>query len=245
MSRLAAAGHVWVKRVAAGPQLDRFERTLDGYERTRAAVFVREADRRSYVTAHGLLRLALSWAEPSVEPSAWRFRVTRHEKPELADDRFGIRFSLSHCSTYAAVALSEENECGVDAECGKRAGDLGLLADSVLSPRELARFRAATGHRRRWVFFRCWTLKEAYAKAVGLGLRLPFDQLDFGFGTQIELIDARTSPHPVRNWSFEHWTEDVTSFAVAFHRDPGTYPTPVSHHLDTETRDRDSARHTQ
>jgi 4'-phosphopantetheinyl transferase len=236
MSRLGTADHVWVKRVAEGPELDRFELTLDGSERSRAAAFVREADRRTYVAAHGLLRLALSWALPSVDPAAWRFRATGYGKPELADGRSGIRFSLSHCPTYAAVALSDQGECGVDAECAERSGDLDSLAESVLSPRELAWFRAAAGHRRRWAFLRCWTLKEAYAKAVGLGLRLPFDQLDFCFGTPIELIDARTSGQPVRDWSFEHWTQGATSFAVAFRRTPGTCRSVVSHDIDAESR---------
>lgn len=224
-----AVDHVWFERVAAGSGLDRFEQTLDGPERSRAAAFARDADRRAYVTAHGLLRLALSWAQPSVEPSAWRFRTARCGKPELADDRFGIRFSLSHCATHAAVALSDRGECGVDVECMDRPADLELLADTVLSPRELARFRAAAGSGRRWVFFRCWTLKEAYAKAVGLGLRLPFDQLDFGFGTPIELIDQGISGHDVRDWLFAHWTQDASSFAVAFRDNPGTYRKLVRH----------------
>lgn len=221
--------HVWFERVAEGSGLDRFEQTLDGPERSRAAAFVRDGDRRAYVTAHGLLRLALSWAQPSVEPPAWRFRTAGCGKPELADGRFGIRFSLSHCATHAAVALSERGECGVDVECTERPADLELLAGSVLSPRELARFRAAAGPRRRWVFFRCWTLKEAYAKAVGQGLRLPFDQLDFGFGTPIELIDQGASGYPVRDWLFAHWTRDASSFAVAFRDNPGTYRKLVCH----------------
>lgn len=234
MSWLGAADHVWVERMAAGPDLAYFERALDDPERSRAAAFVREADRQAYVTAHGLLRLALSWAQPSVEPSAWRFRTTRYGKPELVDSRFGIRFSLSHCSTYVAVALSGLDECGIDVECTERRGDLEVLAESTLSAREQARFRAAVEPQRRRLFFRCWTLKEAYAKAVGLGLRLPFDQLDFGFGMPIELIDARTSRQPVRDWTFEHWTQGVSSFAVAFRRTPGTYRSLVSHHLQTE-----------
>src|SRR5205823_5687431 len=151
------------------------------------------ADRRAYVTAHGLLRLALTWRQPAVEPPAWRFRTTMFGKPELADRRLGVQFSLSHSSAHVAVVLSDRDECGIDVEYMERQGDVEVLAGSVLSPGELARFRTATGPRRQRVFFRCWTLKEAYAKAVGLGLRLPFDQLDFSSGTPIELIDATRS----------------------------------------------------
>jgi 4'-phosphopantetheinyl transferase len=229
MSSRAATGHVWVQPIEAGPGLERFEQTLDRSERSRAAAFVRDADRRAYVTAHGLLRLALSWQQPSVEAPAWRFRTARFGKPELADGRLGIQFSLSHSSAHVAVVLSEKDECGIDVECMERPGEVEVLAGSVLSPGELARFLAASGPRRRRVFFRCWTLKEAYAKAVGLGLRLPFDQLDFGFGTPIELIDATRSGHPVRDWTFMHWIHGVSSCAVAFRGEPDANPTLVRH----------------
>jgi 4'-phosphopantetheinyl transferase len=235
MGRLAAACYVWTSRVAAGGELDLFTRTLDGRERTRAAGFVRESDRRAYVTAHGLLRLALSWAEPSVAPAAWRFREARYGKPELADDRLGIRFSVSHCPGHVAVALSGQGECGVDVECAERAGDLDVLVGSVLGPRELARFRSAPAADRGGMFFRSWTLKEAYTKAVGLGLRMPFYQLDFGYGMPIELLYATTALIPIRGWSFDHWTESASSFAVAFRQVSAMNQVLIPHHEDAET----------
>lgn len=217
---------MWIKRVAPDAEHERLACALEAGERARADRFVRKADCRAYVTAHWLLRHALSWAQPSVEPSAWRFRTTAYGKPELAADWPGIRFSLSHCLEYTAVVLADGIDCGVDVESMRRAGDLGPLAGSVLSPRELAAFRAA-GEGQRQVFFRCWTLKEAYAKAVGLGLRLPFDELDFGFGTPIELTDETLSRHPVRGWAFEQWFRDGNSFAAAFSRPPGASPVLV------------------
>ena len=135
MSRLAADVHVWTKRVVPGIALDRLELALDDGERLRARRFLREPDRCSYVTAHWLLRQALSWAEPSVEPLAWRLRKTEHGKPELADGRSGIRLSLSHCPRYVAVSLADDIDCGIDVESTRPAGELRPLAASVLSAR--------------------------------------------------------------------------------------------------------------
>ncbi len=52
------------------------------------------------------------------------------------------------------------------------------LAERVCTPAELAYLRAAPAPERRRALVRLWTRKEAFAKAVGRGLELPFETLD-------------------------------------------------------------------
>jgi 4'-phosphopantetheinyl transferase len=64
---------------------------------------------------------------------------------------------------------------GVDVECAARDIDPRLFQSPYLSRDEAAAIAARAPPARARAFLRLWTLKEAYAKARGLGMSLPFD----------------------------------------------------------------------
>ena len=74
-----------------------------------------------------------------------------------------------------------------------RVVDIGLLADSVLAPAERSRLLSAPASRRNELFLSCWTLKEAYAKARGLGLHMPFEKCAFEFSSEGILVHLDAS----------------------------------------------------
>lgn len=82
-----------------------------------------------------------------------------------------IHFSISHSGTMVAVAFSGE-EVGCDIE---RIADFDPeLARQALSPEEYDAVTAEDGPEgRSREFFRFWTLKESYMKAMGTGLSIP------------------------------------------------------------------------
>jgi len=146
-------------------------------QRSRAFVF--ERDRRSYLVAHGLLRHALSQYDSSRARSDWSFRVGRHGRPEVAGaPPGGVRFNLSHCATRVACVVCAEIDCGVDVEATPREADSAVLIRRCLSAGERAWLASASPALRGERLLQLWTLKEAVAKAVGLGLTLPFAALD-------------------------------------------------------------------
>ncbi|SMF97513.1 4'-phosphopantetheinyl transferase superfamily protein, partial [Methylomagnum ishizawai] len=63
-------------------------------------------------------------------------------------------------------------EFGVDAECLERSPDALALAERFCSAREAAWLGSLPPEARQGEFLRLWTLKEAVAKATGLGLHL-------------------------------------------------------------------------
>ncbi|MDG3444075.1 4'-phosphopantetheinyl transferase family protein [Nitrospirillum amazonense] len=155
---------------------DRLWPLLDEGERARARRFVFEVNRREYVAAHGLARLWLGrlLGRP---PAALAFApLTPQGKPGLVDAPAGLDFNLSHTDGLVACAVTLEvgTRIGVDVERGERR--IGAeLAAAMFAPEELAWLDARPAGRSGRDLVTFWTLKEAYIKALGLGLSLPTD----------------------------------------------------------------------
>ncbi len=154
---------------------------LSDTERERASRFVFGRDRATYSAAHSLLRSMLTEFH-QCPPLAWQFRNNPHGRPELDPAIYGSqapRFNLSHTHGRVAVAITLDPvpdgfELGVDAESVARTADVLGLARRFLSPAEADWLQALPASDHQSQFLRLWTLKEAVAKAVGLGLSLNF-----------------------------------------------------------------------
>ncbi|MFD7259934.1 4'-phosphopantetheinyl transferase family protein [Streptomyces sp. NPDC059874] len=91
-----------------------------------------------------------------------------------------IDLSLSHTEDLIAVGISRIGRIGVDVEPAGRRMSYELLKDRVCIPAESVELDRMTPDRQAAEMLRLWTLKEAYTKALGQGLRLGFTE--FGFG---------------------------------------------------------------
>lgn len=144
---------------------------LTADERARADRFRFARDRRRFIVCRaGLRRLLGSLLD--VAPQAVRFRYGRWGKPGLDGQLAGaLRFNVAHTGDLAVVVVSPSRRVGVDIEAVRPLSDVAALAASVFSPAERERILATTGRARLMAFYRQWTLKEAWLKAVGTGLR--------------------------------------------------------------------------
>jgi 4'-phosphopantetheinyl transferase len=170
--------HVWRAELdLPAAQIESLRRDLAGDELEKAAKFYFEKDRARFIVAHGLLRLILSRYAQS-EPGELGFRLSAYGKPALDVESGGdaIRFNLSHSHGLALVAVTRHREIGVDLEWIRDDLEVEQIACRFFSPREVAMLHELPEAMRNEAFFRCWTLKEAYIKALGKGLSLPLDR---------------------------------------------------------------------
>jgi 4'-phosphopantetheinyl transferase len=160
-----------------------YEALLSDDERARSAQFVFGADRWRYIVAHALVRITLS-RYAAVPPQAWTFEATASGRPEICGPAgvSPLRFSLSHTRGLIAVAVTRRADVGVDAERIDPSADMTALARQFFAPAEVQMLEAATHDRRAHAFFELWTLKEAYVKALGVGLSLPLNSFAIAFG---------------------------------------------------------------
>ncbi|HTQ98685.1 MAG TPA: 4'-phosphopantetheinyl transferase superfamily protein [Candidatus Acidoferrum sp.] len=168
--------------LAAG-RADTFAAWLDKEERERWQLFQRVNDRQSFLLAHGLVRGVLA-RYCGCEPAALRFSRDTHGKPHLLtqDARLSaLRFNLSHTRGFCVLAVTVDAEIGVDVEDERRAAEMLALAQRYFSPDEVQWLQQLDASALRAGFFRLWTLKEAYVKARGVGLKLGLDTFTIGF----------------------------------------------------------------
>jgi len=159
-------------------------------ERTRAGRFVQERHRRLYIFAHGLLRFALSNWAPEVAPDAWSFVADRHGRPFVAAPVIArpVYFSLSHTEGCVACVVSACEVVGVDVELTEERGTLRETAQHAFSSAEIAALRGLAPSEFVDRFFDYWTLKEAFLKARGLGMRIPLDQFSIQISERLIAI---------------------------------------------------------
>ena len=148
---------------------------------TLGMIFVCEADgtpREQSETAHRLLRGCLpDYAAPRGIACEELPAVLRTEmgKPYFAGDH-PVQFNLTHCKGLAACLLSDK-VCGVDAE------PIRPLRPPVVRRAYSGAEAAALEHSADpdRLFTRLWTLKEAYVKAIGVGISYPLREVSFAF----------------------------------------------------------------
>lgn len=179
---------------ASGDDLDLWWSMLSPEERAQANRFVRTADCRAYVVAHGVLRRLLS-DYCRLPPGALRFVRKSGGKPELAPSSCAdpVTFNLSHSADAAIVALGRGPDVGVDLERERDRLEVAELAARFLTASERREIVAAPQALRVSGFLRVWVAKEAVTKAHGGGLALGLDTFSVRFaddGTRARVVTA-------------------------------------------------------
>jgi 4'-phosphopantetheinyl transferase len=137
------------------------------------------------------------------EPGALRFRHGRYGKPALdLPHARTVHFNLSHARDLMLVAVSRSLRVGVDVERIRKI-DHGVISRSWFSPEEQRQLEGLPHSQRRRAFFHAWARKEAYIKAIGLGLAMPLDRFSVSVHPeQAALLSVRG--RTPRAWHLRH-----------------------------------------
>jgi 4'-phosphopantetheinyl transferase len=152
------------------------ESALSPDEMARADRFHFVNDRNRFVVARGLLRELLgNYLQQN--PASLSFSYGQHGKPSLSGEYAAseLCFNLSHSAGLAVYAIARGRNLGIDVEHirPESAGD--EIAERYFSAREASDLRTLPPEAKVEGFFHCWTRKEAYLKATGMGLQIPLE----------------------------------------------------------------------
>jgi 4'-phosphopantetheinyl transferase len=175
---LPGEAHIWMARVPSILPKE-MANTLNAGEHERARRFRFAEDRLRYAFAHGVLRDVLS-RYLNCPPGDIGFAANAYGKPFVmpASGSRPPEFNLSHAGELILIGVSGGRCIGIDVEKIRPMADLESVVESQFAPQERGFIGAVLSSRREQAFFRCWTRKEAYVKALGKGLSIPLNSFD-------------------------------------------------------------------
>jgi len=199
LSLVTGEVHVW-RLVLDQPDsvVAEFGGTLEPHELERAGRFHFEKHRRHFIVGRGGLRYVLG-RYFDVKPQELRFSYGPYGKPALVGE--GLRFNVSHSHGVALVAVAADRELGVDVEHIRADFATEDIARRFFSRVEVAAFNALRKEEQVAAFFRCWTRKEAYIKAIGRGMSEPLDAFDVTLAPGEAAALLRAAGQDVSRWS--------------------------------------------
>jgi 4'-phosphopantetheinyl transferase len=198
--------HIWRVNLAAPTEVvQRCEAILSPSEQARMQRYAFERDRRRWTIARATLRLLLS-RYLHADPGILSFDLNAFGKPSLAAPyrETQIEFNLSHSAEMALYAFTRKRLIGIDIEYMRNDLDYDGMARHSFSPQENEALRSLTEKERHRAFFRGWTCKEAYAKALGKGFSQAFDQFTVSLlpSQPPALLHQHENEQECTRWSF-------------------------------------------
>jgi 4'-phosphopantetheinyl transferase len=196
--------HVWHQDLSVGAAfLHEFSHLLSPDEAQRSSRFHFDHDRNEYIVARGTLRVLLG-SYLNVRPEELRFAYSEFGRPSLreVDSATMLDFNVSHSGGMALLAFALERKIGIDVEKVRRDFGTTEIAERFFSVVERAALRELPSEQRHDAFFRCWTRKEAFIKALGEGLSHPLDQFDVSLapGSPAALLATRPDEQEAKRW---------------------------------------------
>lgn len=212
--------HFWLATHTPAPLADSAIQTLlSPDERARERRFLRPEDRRRFAVGRALLRTVVG-RHLHVAPASLEFTTSATGRPELSYPAAPhLHFNLSHSGAWVLLGATIDALVGVDVEAMRHLDDRDALAERCFAPRELADLARMEEAARHDAFFRCWTRKEAYLKALGLGITGGLDSFAVTIRHDEPLAIFQETGEPFIDWTLANLVVDEeTRGAIAVGR---------------------------
>lgn len=190
--------HLWgISLNSTDSFLETCKAALTDAERNRISYFSFKQVQNSYVISQGGLRLLLS-SYLQIAPQHIQIKKHNKGKPYTADDTT-LCFNISNSGKYCVYAFSRAGEVGIDIEEIRSLPDIDELIDKNFTEKEKIYIAKNKNER----FFKFWTIKEAYLKAIGEGMRLTPDSLEFAVENGNYKLEAVKGIFEQEDWLFQ------------------------------------------
>jgi 4'-phosphopantetheinyl transferase len=116
----------------------------------------------------------------------------------LDGDPGGVDFNVAHCEGDAVIAVTRGAAVGVDIELRRPLAGVESLASLVFSDAERRELELASDPVS--AFLNGWTRKEAYVKALGLGVTAPLTDITVSLSERAKLVSTGLQSQSASDW---------------------------------------------
>ena len=172
-------------------------------EQQRARRFRIERVSRRFVAARSALRrLLAAYLGSRAEEVAFVYGDLGKPTLDPARHNAPLHFNLTHSHDLALLAVTRLGPLGVDVEHLRPLRAAEAMARRFFAAAEVATFFALPDNMQLDGFYRCWTRKEAYLKAQGLGIGQPLDRFEVSLvpGEEARLLCVAEQPSEAARW---------------------------------------------
>jgi 4'-phosphopantetheinyl transferase len=174
------AVEVWtVELTASDPIIQALSRVLSAEEIEKGQRYRFDHLRHSYLLGRGILRHLIG-RYLGVAAADVRLGSSDRGKPGV-DMPTRLKFNLSHSGEVLVIGFALDCEIGVDTEVMRPIAEMMAIAERFFGSEELEELKSLAPAQQCVAFFRCWTRKEAYVKAIGQGVFESFDRFCVNF----------------------------------------------------------------
>lgn len=145
--------------------LHAYRALLSPEEHTLAKKLILPADAEHAILSRGILRILLT-NYLAVAPESIHLERNKNGKPFLKNTE--LEFNVSHSRDRMLVAITAGRAVGVDIEFHRENVQMNAISKRWFSPEEQTFLQSSDKPTR--TFFDIWSKKEAYIKALGLGI---------------------------------------------------------------------------
>ena len=154
-----------------------FYHYLSSDEKQRAEKLKVELKKKQFILTRAFLRKILSnCVDKPIEE--FIFEYGKQGKPYIKDkiNNKAIEFNISHSELHILIAITLENNIGVDIEKVNKNIDFEGLSKRFFSKKESEYLNSLESDKKLDAFYNIWTRKEAFIKATGKGIAYGLDK---------------------------------------------------------------------
>ncbi|MDJ0598035.1 MAG: 4'-phosphopantetheinyl transferase superfamily protein [Crocosphaera sp.] len=167
---------------------------LNEDEKNKAQNFRFEKHQKRFTIARSSLRHILSFYL-SIPPQKIEFNYNAYGKPYLLEkiNKIHLQFNVSHSENIAIYAITCYHSIGVDVEYIRPMSEADSLAKRFFCQKEFEQISKLSSEEKNGEFFKFWTAKEAYLKAIGKGLTGGLETVEISTDEPIRFINLPES----------------------------------------------------
>lgn len=195
------------------PTVNDLKLLLNGPEQQRAARFLFDKHRLPYIVAQAHLRMILS-QYLAITPASLEFHFGAYGKPYLNNS--ALQFNMSHSNEYALYAIALDQEIGIDIEFQRERTFAEGIVASQFSALESAQYQKLVAAHKFASFYKGWSCKEAFIKAIGMGLAFPLKDFSVDMDPRhpAKLIEIKPNTFVAEQWHL-HLIEGPKNYSCA------------------------------